>query len=73
MKNEELTNCEECENLFPLDELKEIHDNLYCKDCSVRCAECNVMLNEETWFNKSFCSKECKDQYLYDLYEEDYK
>ena len=73
MSKEDLETCEECGDLFQIEELNEIDDNLYCKDCSLRCAECNELINEDFCFNKSFCSKSCKDQYLYDLYEEDYK
>jgi hypothetical protein len=69
----DLEPCEECYDLFPTEELNYINDKLYCIDCSCRCIECNQMINEDFGFNSSFCSKDCKDQYFYDLEEDDYK
>jgi len=73
MNEETIETCSDCGDFFNLEELTKIDNKLYCVDCSARCLECNEMINEDFCFNKYFCSKECKDQYFYDLYEDDYK
>jgi len=73
MEDINLESCSECFDLFPIEELNSINEKLYCSDCSARCIECNQIIIEDFCFNSSFCSKECKDQYFFDLYEDEYK
>lgn len=76
MKSEEidyLETCEECNEFFEKSEMKEIDGNYYCRDCSNRCIECNCMIDEETSYNKSFCSRDCYSTWYGDMYEDEWK
>jgi len=64
--------CIECEETAEKSEMKEVSDNeFYCGDCFYpRCSECNEPMEKDSG---QFCSKQCYNEYMGDIMEDEYK
>tara|TARA_Y100001937_G_scaffold27504_1_gene39585 strand:+ start:2174 stop:2560 length:387 start_codon:yes stop_codon:yes gene_type:complete len=63
--------CETCCEVVSKDECKQDDDDLWhCNDCfTYKCRQCDAEMNEDI----KFCSRECYQEYIADISEDEYK
>mgnify|MGYP003628624994 CR=1 FL=1 len=63
-----MSKCAECNDVFPVDDLNE---DMICEECiEPVCSNCGEIVNEDAG---RYCSKQCYQEEMYDLCEDDYK